>query len=447
MHQQNLSEAEISAWLKLTLANGVGSSVQRSLLKEFGSPQAIFDAGELLIEKYIGQSKAQKLFAAQTDEIIEQTLTWLQLSEQHHIITLADENYPKILLNISDPPTIIYARGNIELLNHQGLAVVGSRNATPQGLLNAENFCQVIANFGLPIISGLALGIDSAAHKGALKAANGATLAVIGTGINRMYPASNKNLALQILEQNGLIITEFPLNTSPSPENFPRRNRLISGLSLGILVVEATIDSGSLITAKLAAEQGREVFAIPGSIHSPLSKGCHKLIRQGAKLVETANDILEELRFKPYVPNIKKIEPKLVIKKENIENIENNIENIENNIEKTEKIENDKITKAKATNKNTKTATKNKTKSKTTNKKTAKNTINKIESNNENNNENNNDDNINKVLNFMGYSPCTLDELVERTNISAAEILTHLLTLEMQGKISTIPGGSYQRLN
>ena len=445
MHQQNLSEAEISAWLKLTLANGVGSSVQRSLLKEFGSPQAIFDAGELLIEKYIGQSKAQKLFAAQTDEIIEQTLTWLQLSEQHHIITLADENYPKILLNISDPPTIIYARGNIELLNHQGLAVVGSRNATPQGLLNAENFCQVIANFGLPIISGLALGIDSAAHKGALKADNGATLAVIGTGINRMYPASNKNLALQILEQNGLIITEFPLNTSPSPENFPRRNRLISGLSLGILVVEATIDSGSLITAKLAAEQGREVFAIPGSIHSPLSKGCHKLIRQGAKLVETANDILEELRFKPYVPNIKKVEPKLVIKKENIEDIENNIEDIENieNIEKTEKIENDKITKAKATNKNTKTATKNKTKSKTTNKKTAKNTINKIESNNENNN----DDNINKVLNFMGYSPCTLDELVERTNISAAEILTHLLTLEMQGKISTIPGGSYQRLN
>lgn len=440
MHQQNLSEAEISAWLKLTLANGVGSSVQRSLLKEFGSPQAIFDAGELLIEKYIGQSKAQKLFAAQTDEIIEQTLTWLQLSEQHHIITLADENYPKILLNISDPPTIIYARGNIELLNHQGLAVVGSRNATPQGLLNAENFCQVIANFGLPIISGLALGIDSAAHKGALKAANGATLAVIGTGINRMYPASNKNLALQILEQNGLIITEFPLNTSPSPENFPRRNRLISGLSLGILVVEATIDSGSLITAKLAAEQGREVFAIPGSIHSPLSKGCHKLIRQGAKLVETANDILEELRFKPYVPNIKKVEPKLVIKKENIENIENNIEN---NIEKTDKIENDKITKAKATNKNTKTATKNKTKPKTTNKKTAKNTINKIKSNNENNN----DDNINKVLNFMGYSPCTLDELVERTNISAAEILTHLLTLEMQGKISTIPGGSYQRLN
>lgn len=433
MQQQNLSEAEISAWLKLTLANGVGSSVQRSLLKEFGSPQAIFDAGELLIEKYIGQSKAQKLFAAQTDEIIEQTLTWLQLSEQHHIITLADENYPKTLLNISDPPTIIYARGNIELLNHQGLAVVGSRNATPQGLLNAENFCQVIANFGLPIISGLALGIDSAAHKGALKAANGATLAVIGTGINRMYPASNKNLALQILEQNGLIITEFPLNTSPSPENFPRRNRLISGLSLGILVVEATIDSGSLITAKLAAEQGREVFAIPGSIHSPLSKGCHKLIRQGAKLVETANDILEELRFKPYVPNIKKVEPKLVIKKENIE--------------KTEKIENDKITKAKATNKNTKTATKNKTKSKTTNKKTAKNTINKIESKNENNNENNNDNNINKVLNFMGYSPCTLDELVERTNISAAEILTHLLTLEMQGKISTIPGGSYQRLN
>lgn len=418
--QQNLSVEEISAWLRLTLANGVGSSVQRSLLKEFGSPQAIFDAGELLIEKYIGQNKAKKLFSAETDEIIEQTLTWLQLSAQHYIITLADENYPQSLLDIGDPPTIIYARGNIELLNHQGLAVVGSRNATPQGLLNAENFCQVIANFGLPIISGLALGIDSAAHKGALKATNGATLAVIGTGINRMYPASNKNLALQILEQDGLIISEFPLNTSPSPENFPRRNRLISGLSLGILVVEATIDSGSLITARLAAEQGREVFAIPGSIHSPLSKGCHKLIRQGAKLVETANDILEELRFKPYVPNAKKVE----------ENVVENISKIS-----TKELEVSNVKKTTKTKKTTNKATK-----KATNKKNTK-------KQNDNNNENNNADDLNNVLNFMGYAPCTLDELVERTKMTAAELLTHLLTLEMQGKISTIPGGSYQRLN
>jgi DNA processing protein len=207
-------------------------------------------------------------------------------------VTLGDPAYPAQLLETSDPPTLLYVRGNPALLQRRGLAVVGSRNATPQGLQTATSFARTLAAQGIAIISGLALGIDAAAHKGAL-AAGGETIAVIGTGIDRLYPARNKPLALEIIE-HGAIVSEFPLGTPAVAHNFPRRNRIISGLSRGVLVVEAAPESGSLITARLAAEQGREVFAIPGSIHSPVARGCHKLIKQGAKLVETAQDILEE---------------------------------------------------------------------------------------------------------------------------------------------------------
>ena len=200
-------------------------------------------------------------------------------------MTLADAAYPQALLEIADPPTLLYVRGNVDLLRKRGLAMVGSRNATPQGLQTAENFAKALANKGLCIISGLALGIDAAAHRGAL-AGGGDTIAVIGTGSDRIYPA---------IVERGAVISEFPLGTPSIAANFPRRNRIISGLSRGVLVVEAAPESGSLITARLAGEQGREVFAIPGSIHSPVARGCHKLIKQGAKLVETANDVLEEL--------------------------------------------------------------------------------------------------------------------------------------------------------
>lgn len=280
----------LAAWLRLTLIPGIGGETQRKLLAAFGLPEAIFSAGRHNVRSVIGH-KADLLFNFDPADSIERSLRWAEDSAQH-ILTLADRNYPPALLEIADPPNVLYVRGNPDLLNSPGLAMVGSRNATPQGIQTAENFAKALASRGLSIISGLALGIDAAAHRGAL-AANGLTIAVIGTGADRLYPARNMALA-QAIAAHGAIISEFPLGTPALAANFPRRNRIISGLARGVLVVEAALESGSLITARLAAEQGREVFAIPGSIHSPVARGCHRLIKQGAKLVETADDILEE---------------------------------------------------------------------------------------------------------------------------------------------------------
>ncbi|MGA9396600.1 MAG: DNA-processing protein DprA [Azonexus sp.] len=281
----------LAAWLRLTLTPGIGGETQRKLLAAFGLPEAIFAAGRLAVRGVIGE-RAELLFDFDPAEAVNRSIAWAEQPGQH-ILTLADSAYPQALLEIPDPPSLLYVRGNPALLQKRGLAIVGSRNATPQGQQTAETFARVLAGKGLAVISGLALGIDAAAHRGAL-AADGATIAVIGTGADRIYPARNKELALAIAGR-GAIVSEFPLGTPAIAANFPRRNRIISGLSRGVLVVEAAPESGSLITARLAAEQGREVFAIPGSIHSPVARGCHKLIRQGAKLVETAQDILEEL--------------------------------------------------------------------------------------------------------------------------------------------------------
>lgn len=281
----------LAAWLRLTLIPGISGETQRKLLAAFGLPEAIFAAGRLEVRSVIGD-KADLLFDGDPAEAIEHSLAWASQPGQS-IITLADAGYPPALLEIADPPSVLYVRGNPDLLHRRGLAVVGSRNATPQGTQTAESFARHLAAQGLCIVSGLALGIDAAAHRGAL-AAQGETVAVIGTGADRIYPARNKDLAIAIAER-GAIVSEFPLGTPAVAYNFPRRNRIISGLARGVLVVEAAPESGSLITARLAAEQGREVFAIPGSIHSPVARGCHKLIKQGAKLVETAQDILEEL--------------------------------------------------------------------------------------------------------------------------------------------------------
>ena len=281
----------LAAWLRLTLIPGIGGETQRKLLAAFGLPEAIYAAGRLAVRSVAGE-RADLLFDVDADTAVSHGLAWAEQPNQH-ILTLADADYPQALLEIADPPTLLYVRGNPALLQKRGLAVVGSRNATPQGQQTAETFARALAAKGIGIISGLALGIDAAAHRGAL-AAGGETVAVIGTGADRLYPARNKDLALQIVE-HGAIVSEFPLGTPVLAANFPRRNRIISGLSRGVLVVEAATESGSLITARLAGEQGREVFAIPGSIHSPVARGCHKLIRQGAKLVETANDVLEEL--------------------------------------------------------------------------------------------------------------------------------------------------------
>ena len=281
----------LAAWLRLTLIPGIGGERQRKLLAAFGLPEAIFAAGREATRAVIGE-RANQLFDFDPSEAVDHSMAWASEANQH-ILTLVDPAYPAALLEIPDPPNILYVRGNPALLAEPGLAMVGSRNATPQGMQTAESFARTLAGKGLTIISGLALGIDAAAHRGAL-AVEGKTVAVIGTGADRLYPARNKELALAIAER-GAIISEFPLGTPAIAANFPRRNRIISGLSRGVLVVEAAPESGSLITARLAGEQGREVFAIPGSIHSPVARGCHKLIKQGAKLVETAQDVLEEL--------------------------------------------------------------------------------------------------------------------------------------------------------
>jgi DNA processing protein len=285
---------DLASWLRLTLVPGVGGESRRRLLKAFGLPQAIFEADLRALSTVVDGLLAESLLNHECAAEIDAALNWAS-QPGNRLVTLADEDYPQHLLSSDDPPLVLYAKGDTTILNRPMLAVVGSRNATAQGLRDAEAFSKALGDAGLTIVSGLALGIDAAAHRGALATAAG-TVAVIGTGADRLYPARNEALARAIAEK-GVVLSEFPLGTPPLGSNFPRRNRIIAGLGLGCLVVEAAPRSGSLITARLAAETGREVFAIPGSIHSPLSHGCHQLIRQGAKLVESAQDILEELRW------------------------------------------------------------------------------------------------------------------------------------------------------
>ena len=281
-------------WLSLSKIDGLDCQTFCQLLKTFGSPSEIYRKKFKELRVMVSEKIALEIGLGVDQADLQDTLNWLAKAN-NHIVTLADPDYPKALLEIADPPPLLYAKGNIALLNKLSIAIVGSRNASVQGEKNAEAFAQGLAEHGLCIVSGLALGIDGAAHRGALKA-KGDTIAVVGTGLDMVYPAQHRDLAHQIAS-SGLIISEFPLGTLSKPQNFPRRNRLISGLSLGCLVVEANLKSGSQITARLSAEQGREVFAIPGSIHSPLAKGCHQLIKQGAKLVDSLQDIVEELNL------------------------------------------------------------------------------------------------------------------------------------------------------
>jgi len=293
---------ELAQWIRLERTTGVGPETARKLLGAFGLPENIFAASFASLLKLVPERIAQALAGPLSDESraqIDKTLEWAA-KPGNHVLTLADANYPQSLLDIADPPLLIYAKGRLELLSATSLAVVGSRNATTQGMVNAEQFSDVLSQAGLTIISGLALGIDTAAHIGGLRG-TGSTVAVIGTGADIVYPARNRSLAHQIAE-HGCIVSEYPLGMPAIAANFPRRNRIISGLAQGVLVVEAAAQSGSLITARMAAEQGRDVFAIPGSIHSPLSKGCHLLIKQGAKLVESAHDVLDEIRQQRAVP-------------------------------------------------------------------------------------------------------------------------------------------------
>lgn len=288
-----MADASAAGWLRLTLTRGLGLEAQRRLLSVFGLPERIFSASGAAIASAVGERAARAISAFDDEAAVERALEWAALPA-NHLVTLADASYPQTLLEIADPPTLLYVKGRVGLLNGRALAIVGARNATAQGAVNAEQFARELSRGGMTIVSGLALGCDASAHTGALDGP-GSTIAVIGTGADRIYPSRNQELARRIAE-NGAIVSEFPLGMPALRENFPRRNRIISGLSCGVLVVEAAARSGTLITARLAGEQGREVFAIPGSIHSPLSKGCHQLIRQGAKLVDDARDILSELQ-------------------------------------------------------------------------------------------------------------------------------------------------------
>jgi DNA processing protein len=299
-----MQRPELAAWLRLALTNGVGNSAARRLLAAFGLPSAIFEQPAASLEQVVSSSLATALrtepeqLAAQLDA----TWRWLEAAEPagtRQVLTLADSAYPPSLLQTEDPPLMLYVMGRIPPAWPAGIAVVGSRNPTHQGLDNARQFSRSFAQAGITVVSGLARGVDGAAHEGALQGAAAgqlATIAVVGTGLDRVYPRQHLELARRIAE-HGLLVSEYPLGTPPLAQNFPRRNRIISALSQGTLVVEAALKSGSLITARQAAEQGREVFAIPGSIHSPQSRGCHWLLKQGAKLVESAQDVLEELRL------------------------------------------------------------------------------------------------------------------------------------------------------
>ncbi|TJZ78943.1 DNA-processing protein DprA [Chitiniphilus eburneus] len=366
-----MTVAEVSAWLRFTLVPGVGPRRQLALLRGFGTPEAALFASRAQLTSILPPELIDLWLAARDgayDEAVNDHLAWLE-QPGNRLLTLADDWYPRPWLDLPDAAPVLFLKGRPELLASEALGVVGSRNATPQGISNAEAFSQAMSAAGLCIVSGLASGIDAAAHRGGL-AGPGATIAVVGTGLDRVYPASNRELAHRVA-QEGLIVSEFVLGTMPRAEHFPRRNRLIAALARGTLVVEAALGSGSLITARQAAELGREVFAIPGSIHSPVARGCHRLIKDGAKLVESADDILGELGWggrTPALPGMgKSARPRWDAEEQ-------------------------------------------------------------------------------AVLDAAGFDPVNFDTLLQRCNLTADRLCAILLGLELNGAVSALPGGRYQRL-
>jgi DNA processing protein len=360
----------LASWLQLTLTPGIGAAAIRGLLRQFGLPQNVIDRKPSELAAYVTPGELESMASAPVRDAVARALAWAA-TPGHFIVTLADGAYPRALLEIPDPPSLLYAAGCIELLQRPALAIVGSRNATAQGESNAESFAKAFSDAGLTIVSGLAMGIDAAAHCGGL-AGPGSTIAVLGTGIDIIYPRRNAQLAAQIAER-GLLVSEFPLGTAPAAYNFPKRNRLISGLARGCLVVEAASASGSLITARTAADQGREVFAIPGSIHSPLSRGCHALIKSGAKLVESAEDVLDELsgfHRSGYASTTARAMPG----------------------------DGEQLPAAGG------------------------------------------------LLAHMGHDPVDIDALCTRAGMTAKQVSSELLRLELDGRVAALPGGLYQRL-
>ncbi|WP_257275701.1 MULTISPECIES: DNA-processing protein DprA [unclassified Endozoicomonas] len=313
IQQHDSSWQQLKQWLLLSFQPGLGAVRLNALVREFGSASAVLSASYQSLRMGLPEKLAAQLSGnPETPDITERLnhcRLWLESSQAHHIITLQSPQYPAALKELSDPPPLLYVMGNLDLLNEPQVAIVGSRRPTPQARRLAQEMAMDLSRKGLVITSGMALGIDAAAHQGAL-GSYGSTIAVLGTGVDVVYPRSHGDL-YQAIAMQGAIVSEFPLGTTPKPGHFPRRNRIISGLSVGVLVVEAALNSGSLISARLAAEQGREVFAVPGSVLNPLSRGCHKLIKEGAVLVESAEDILVELQsyLRAYVVSTSEPEP------------------------------------------------------------------------------------------------------------------------------------------
>lgn len=295
MRERPMTPAYIGAWLALSMARGLPSSALRALLSAFGDVQALIGQPYRTLAEAAGDAVARCIVAAAQADVREplaRTVAWCA-QPGNALVPIDAPAYPPALLTMHDPPVLLYVTGRLESLHAPSIAIVGSRNATAQGIDDAAHFARDLAAAGLAIVSGLALGIDAAAHRGALES-DGVTIAVVGTGADLVYPAKHRALA-QDIAGRGAIVSEWPLGTPAKPAHFPQRNRLIAGMTRGVLVVEAALRSGSLITARLANEMGRDVFALPGSIHAPLSRGCHQLIKDGAKLTETPVDILEEL--------------------------------------------------------------------------------------------------------------------------------------------------------
>jgi len=386
-----LERDELAHWLRLQLTAGIGNTSARKLLAAFGLPEQVFGQSLGALRQVVSEAQAQALLQAPDGfaDALQTTWDWLQAAPLHRrVLTLADPAYPAALLNTEDPPLILYAMGHSAAWLPGALdalrcvAIVGSRNPTPQGAQNAREFGYALAQQGLTVVSGMALGVDGAAHQGALdgpaqSAAGGAqiaTIAVVGTGLDRVYPKQHRTLAQQIAT-HGLLLSEYPLGTPPLAANFPQRNRIISGLSLGTLVVEAALQSGSLITARLALEQGKDVFAIPGSIHSTQSRGCHLLIKQGAKLVESAQDVLEELGAATPRPRAQGPAPELDLFDEGAQ------------LSPEQRA----------------------------------------------------------LVQALGFDPCSLDALQARTGLDTPHLQAELMGLELQGWVLRLPGGLFQR--
>ncbi|MGX2039655.1 DNA-processing protein DprA [Methylocaldum sp. MU1018] len=300
---------ELRYWLALHRAPLIGSRRFCAVLAHFRSPRVLFEAKAVDLVA-LGLKEKTIAYLRRPDwQTVESDLRWLSAAG-HDCLTLHDPRYPALLREIPDPPPLIFVKGDVSALSSRQIAIVGSRNPSPSGRRIAREIASALVSAGFAVTSGLALGIDAAGHSGALER-GGVTVAVAATGLDRVYPRQHQNLADDIVARNGALVSEFPPGTGPKADHFPRRNRIISGLSLGTLIVEAAPRSGSLITARLAAEQGREVFAVPGSIYNPLSRGCNELIKNGAKLVQTVDDIVEEfetqLPVQSYEPLIQTI--------------------------------------------------------------------------------------------------------------------------------------------